>query len=334
VGSDRDNAAEGREPAAVSAARPAATRLEAVQRAVGNAGIGRLLASPGGERALRRLTVAPTLARWSWPWSKDPELLPTEPVETERTYELPPRMFIPKMEARAERERAGKHPPTPQKFEPGDHVWYYPHPDPDVPRITADLEVPRDLWFPGSTGPTDYQGHGMEISEFVIYETVVKEGRPHMAAKPGRPAWGTPAWINNNPGNLSGDKADVGQYKGKANWHYFLIFPSYQAGYDAIPKWLRAYGYYSKGILATMRAYAPASDGNNPDRYANDIVTALAGETTADGAAVTLDTRLEQLSDGQMRKVQDAIETAEGTVEGRTHARGSEELPWEIRKRL
>ena len=159
-------------------------------------------------------------------------------------------------------------------------------------------------------------------------------GQAAHGRQPGRPAWGTPAWINNNPGNLSGDKADVGQYKGKANWHYFLIFPSYQAGYDAIPKWLKAYGYYSKGILATMRAYAPASDGNDPDRYANDIVTALAGETTADGAAITLDTRLEQLSDGQMRKVQDAIVDAEGTVEGTTHARGSENLPWEIRKRL
>ena len=87
VGNDRDIAADGREPAAVSAARPAATRLEAVQRAVGNAGIGRLLAAPGGERALRQLTASPTLARWSWPWSKDPELLPTEPVEPERTYE-------------------------------------------------------------------------------------------------------------------------------------------------------------------------------------------------------------------------------------------------------
>ena len=327
MGNEHEVAADHTETAAAPGARSAATRLEAVQQAVGNAGLGRLLASPGGERALQRLTAPRSLARW--PWSKDPELLPTEPVEIEHEYELPPAMFIPKMEARAEREREGKHPPTPQKFEPGDHVWYYPHPDPDVPRITADLDVPRDLWFPGSTGSTDYKGHGMEISEFVIYETEVKEGKPHMKGKPG-----TTAWINNNPGNLSGNRADVGQYKGKANWHYFLIFPSYQAGYDAIPKWLEAYGYYGKGILATMRAYAPASDGNDPDGYAAGIVAALAGEKTAAGDPITLDTTLAQLSETQMRKVQDAIVKAEGTIPGTTHPRGDESLPWEIRKRL
>jgi hypothetical protein len=308
--------------------RPAASGLEAIKQAVGNAGMARLLASPGGARALQRLTSAQGLARW--PWSKEPVLQPDEPVEIKHEVELDPFMFIPKMEAHAERERQGKHPPTPQKFEPGDHVWYYEHPDPDIPRITADLDVPRDLWFPGSTGPTDYQGHGMEIREFVIYENEVKEGRPHMKGKPG-----TPAWINNNPGNLSGSKADVGQYKGKVNWHYFLIFPTYEAGYDAIPKWLKAYGYYSKGILATMKAYAPAGDGSNdPVRYANGIVSALAGETTPDGAPITLDTTLEQLSDAQMRKVQDAIVLAEGTIRGTPHTRDDENLPWEIRKRL
>ena len=283
--------------------------------------------SPGGARALRRLTSAQALARW--PWSQAPELQPDEPLEIEHQFEFDPIIFLPKMEAHAEREREGKHPPTPQKFEPGDHVWYYEHPDPDIPRITADLDVPRDLWFPGSTGPTDYQGHGMDIREFVIHENEVKEGWPHMRGKPG-----TTAWINNNPGNLSGNKADVGQYKGKVNWHYFLIFPTYQTGYDAIPKWLNAYGYYSKGILATMEAYAPASDGNDPVGYANGIVNALKGETTDEGAPITLDTTLVKLSDGQMRKVQDAIVKAEGTIPGITHTRDDANLPWEIRKRL
>lgn len=169
----------------------------------------------------------------------------------------------------------------------------------------------------------------MEISEFVIYADHVKEGKPHMRGKPG-----TPAWINNNPGNLSGSKGDVGQIKDKVNWHYFLIFPTPEAGYDAIPKWLKAYGYYTKSILGTMRAYAPVSDGNRPDEYADKIVAALTGEKTADGSAITLGTRLEQLSDKQMTKVQDAIKSAEGTIEGTTHARDSEKLPWEIRKRL
>jgi hypothetical protein len=327
VGRERDRVDEHAERSAPSGVRPAASGIGAVQQAVGNAGVSRLLASPGGARALQRLTAAQALARW--PWSKQPELLPDEPVEIKREVELDPTMFMPKMEAHAEREREGKHPPTPQTFEPGDHVWYYAHPDPDVPRITADLDVPRDLWFPGSTGPTDYGGHGMEIREFVIYETEVREGWPHMKGKPG-----TTAWINNNPGNLSGSKEDVGQYTGKANWHYFLIFPTYQAGYDAIPKWLKAYGYYSKGILATMEAYAPVRDGNDPGAYANGIVSALKGEKTADGAAITLDTTLDKLSEAQMHKVQDAIVKAEGTIAGVTHTRDDENLPWEIRKRL
>jgi hypothetical protein len=311
-------------------ARPAAGGLEAVQRAVGNAGMQRLLARPDGARRLRRMTAggAPrTLARWDWPWAKAPQLAPTEEESIKHEFEVSP--LVPKMEARAERERAGKHPPTPEKFEAGDHVWYYAHPDPDVPRITADLDVPRDLWFPKSTGPTDYEGHGMEISEFVVYADHVKEGKPHMKGKPG-----TTAWINNNPGNLSGSKADVGQIKGKVNWHYFLIFRTPEAGYDAIPKWLKAYGYYAKSILAAMRAYAPASDGNRPDDYAADVVAALKGEKTEDGSEITLDTRLEQLSDTQMTKVQDAIKKAEGTIPGTTHARDSQNLPWEIRKRL
>jgi hypothetical protein len=321
----RDILGDQAEEIALPGVRRAASSLPAIQQAVGNAGMGRLLTSPGGDRALQRLTSAQALTRWSW--SRAPQLQPDEPVEIEHEIEYRP--IIPKMEAYAERERTGKHPPTPLKFEPGDHVWYYAHPDPNIPRITADLEVPRDLWFPGSTGPTDYQGHGMEIREFVIYENEVKEGWPHMRGKPG-----TPAWINNNPGNLSGNKADVGQYKGKVNWHYFLIFPTYQAGYDAIPKWLKAYGYYSRGILSAMEAYAPASDGNDPVRYANDIVAALSGEKTADGAPITLSTTLDRLTDAQMRKFQDAIVAQEGTIKGITHSRDDENLPWEIRKRL
>ncbi len=83
-----------------------------------------------------------------------------------------------------------------------------------------------------------------------------------------------------------------------------------------------------------MKGYAPESDGNDPVRYANEIVAALTGETTADGAAITLDTTLDKLSDAQMRKVQDAIVKAEGSIPGVPHPRGDESLPWEIRKRL
>ena len=159
VGNDRDIAADGREPAAASPARPAATRLE-----VGPAR-GRKRRHRPAARVARRATRAAAadgradaralelaLEQGSGAAARPSRWNP------ERDVRAAAHIFVPKMEAHAERERAGKHPPTPQKFEPGDHVWYYPHPDPDVPRITADLDVPRDLWFPGSTGPDRLQG--------------------------------------------------------------------------------------------------------------------------------------------------------------------------------
>jgi hypothetical protein len=326
----RDFLARGPAPQgdARSARPPTTGALTALQRSLGNAGVARIAGAAGGPRTLHRALAGGTLARWSLPWQDAPQLNPDTPEPITREVELPP---MPRRmeEGHAVRERAGHHPPTPDKFEPGDHVWYYAHPNPEIPRITADYDVPRDLWFPASKGSTDYEGHGMEVREFVIYETEVKEGWPHMRGKPG-----TTAWINNNPGNLTGDSADIGQIKGKKNWHGFLIFPTYQAGYDAIPKWLKAYGYYSKGILEAIEKYAPASDGNKPVEYANGIVRALRGETTASGAAITLQTKLEDLSDTQMLKVQDAIVQAEGTIEGVPHARTDENLPWEIRQRL
>jgi hypothetical protein len=200
---------------------------------------------------------------------------------------------------------------------PGDHVWYYNG------MLSRDLDIPRGTWFPGSTSPTDYRGHGDEIFNFVIHANgEIRRGRPHM-----RNREGTHAWLNNNPGNLTGvvGGADFGQYRDKFNWHHFLIFPSYQAGYDAIARFLRSGGYRDLNITQAFHRYAPASDGNDPDGYANSVAAAAGVPTT---------TLVRDLSDAQMRHMQDKIVQIEGSVEGITLSPGSPELPNEIRSQL
>jgi hypothetical protein len=281
--------------------------LPALQRAIGNAAMGRLL------------------ARWG------PKLGPDEPVPIERNFELDPSTFVKSMDAPAERETGGpSHARLPEKFQPGDHAWYYPHPDPKVQRVFIDQNVPRDVWFPGSKGEFDFQDQGDKIRNFVIYPSEVREGKPQMTG-----GKGSMAWLNNNPGNLTYDGHDHGQYSGKLNWHSFYIFPDHATGRAAIPTWLKQNGYWPRSILLTIQKYAPQGDGKNkPDVYAQQIVDALAGTKTSKGEDVTLETTLQDLTTDQMTKVQDAIERVEGTIEGWPHSRTDTALPPEILSRL
>src|SRR5688572_9611911 len=93
-------------------------------------------------------------------------------------------------------------------LELGDHVWYWNH------RISLAPNIPRAEWFPGSNphDPSDFQGHGREIYNFVIHADEIARGRPHM-----RNHEGSFAWLNNNPGNITGlpDGPDFGQYPNK-----------------------------------------------------------------------------------------------------------------------
>jgi hypothetical protein len=196
----------------------------------------------------------------------------------------------------------------------GDHVWYYNG------MVSRALDIPRAAWFPGSTSATDYRGHGDEIFNFVVHANgEIRRGRPHM-----RNREGTYAWLNNNPGNLTGVAGgpDFGQYRDKFNWHQFLIFPSYQAGYDAIARFLRAGAYPNLNITQAFHRYAPASDGNDPDAYATAVAAAAGVPTT---------TLLRDLSDAQMKFLQDKIVQIEGSAEGVTLSSDSPDLPNEIR---
>ncbi|WP_181697125.1 peptidoglycan DD-metalloendopeptidase family protein [Nocardia sp. GTS18] len=203
-------------------------------------------------------------------------------------------------------------------LELGDHVWYWNG------RMSTDKNIPRAQWFPGTNphDPTDYGGHGKEIFHYVIHADEIARGRPHM-----RNHEGSFAWLNNNPGNITGVPGgpDYGQYPGKFNWHNFLIFPSWGAGYFAIAQLLRSASYRDLSILDGFARYAPASDGNDPATYAQAVANAL---------GISVDTRLGDLDDDQMRVVQDKIQEIEGAVPGASLAWDSEEVPPEIAAEL
>jgi murein DD-endopeptidase MepM/ murein hydrolase activator NlpD len=199
-------------------------------------------------------------------------------------------------------------------LELGDHVWYWNH------KISFDKNIPRADWFPGSnpSNPTDYQGHGKEIYNFVVHADEIARGRPHM-----RNYEGSYAWLNNNPGNITGQPGgpDFGQYPGKFNWHNFLIFPTWGDGWYAIAKLLRSNLYKNLSILEAFKKYAPESDGNNPVAYANSVAAAL---------GISVSTRVGDLDDSQMAVMQNKIQEVEGAIPGTSLTWNSDEIPAEI----
>lgn len=181
--------------------------------------------------------------------------------------------------------------------EPGDHIWYWNG------FTSQDLNIPQTSWSPGFQGPTDYLGHGEEIFNFVLYKDEIARGQPQL-----RNHAGGFAWLNNNPGNLTGSIGGpgYGQFPGKFNWHHFLTFPAWEIGFDAIARLLRGLRYTSLPITAAFSVYAPASDGNDPVRYANDVGAALgvSPETTFIG----------DLDDDQMLVMQNKTIEIEGPL--------------------
>jgi hypothetical protein len=205
-------------------------------------------------------------------------------------------------------------------LEPGDHVWYWNG------NLSRDLDIPRASWFPGSNphDRTDYLGNGKDIYNFVIYESEIARGRPQM-----RQLEGSYAWLNNNPGNITGQPgwANFGAYPDKFNWHHFLIFPSWESGYDAIAQLLRTAHYVDLSITDALSRYAPASDGNDPVAYA----AAVAAAAGADPHSATI----RDLDDaGLMYLMQDKITEIEGVVAGYTFAYDDTAVPEEIRAEL
>jgi hypothetical protein len=105
-----------------------------------------------------------------------------------------------------------------------------------------------------------------------------------------------------------------------------LIFPDYDTGFTAIGKFLRRGPYPSLSILEAFRKYAPAGDGGNrPDDYAAELAAAV---------GVPMSTLVRDLSDAQMLEMQKKIVQIEGSIEGTTLSRGSQDVPLVIRNLL
>ncbi|TFV61564.1 hypothetical protein E4P42_01335 [Mycobacterium sp. PS03-16] len=223
---------------------------------------------------------------------------------------------------------------------PGDHVWFWNG------NISKAQDIPRFDWFDGLNGirlnphdPTDYGGHGKEIHNFVVHANgMIRRGQPHMMGFAG-----TFAWLDNNPGNITGvhNGTNWGQYPNKFNWHSFLVFPTEEAGRDAIRRVLLEGGYPAKtkgakqwpagryrdlGITEAFHRWAPAGDGNNkPDIY---------GAKAAQAAGVSEATAIGTLSPEQMSAVQDAVKDMEGWVPGDEWHRDDPRVPAQVRAAL
>jgi hypothetical protein len=211
----------------------------------------------------------------------------------------------------------------------GDHVWYYDGKGNANAiageQMSTDLDIPRLKWFPSARpgDKTDYRDNGTHIFEFVIYDNEIRMGQPHLTH--GR---GSFAWLNNNPGNITGVAGgpDFGQFAGKFNWHNFLIFPDYGTGFAAIASFLGRGPYPNLSILEAFRKYAPAGDGGNrPDDYAAELAAAV---------GVPVSTLVRELSQAQMLEMQTKIVHIEGSIEGTTLSRDSQDVPQAIRNLL
>jgi hypothetical protein len=121
---------------------------------------------------------------------------------------------------------------------------------------------------------------------------------------------GTLAWRNNNPGNLKwGEFAkDNGAIGPGGGGH--AVFPDYKTGRLAQKKLLftNIRGYNTKSIQEAIAIYAPSSDkANKPKQYARYIASQL---------QVSLNTKLNELSDNKKEKMIDAIQAYEGFKKG------------------
>jgi hypothetical protein len=82
---------------------------------------------------------------------------------------------------------------------------------------------------------------------------------------------GTVAYANNNPGNL----VFAGQSGATLGAGGFARFATYSDGLNALNDQIQLYAGRGMSIQDMMNVYAPASPGNNPVAYANQVADAL-----------------------------------------------------------
>jgi peptidoglycan hydrolase-like protein with peptidoglycan-binding domain len=155
----------------------------------------------------------------------------------------------------------------------------------------------------GRTAPGT-SGTQAGVGNYVVYQDEVRAG-------------GTLAWRNTNPGNIIAGSFARNHGAIGSNGR-FAVWPTEAAGMDAIVALLRTGTYQSKTVLQAMQTYAPASDNNDPEAYANNIRRMTGIEPSR---------QMSSLNDDEMQAMAGAIRRVEGWRAGTSYARGNAANP-------
>jgi|GEM_PF-6914374 len=120
-----------------------------------------------------------------------------------------------------------------------------------------------------------------------------------------RRSGGSHAWRNNNPGNIKGNPPSPGQIG--VDPQGFAIFPDKETGRKALNHLLHKPFYQNRTVNEVIKKYAPPKE-NNTAKY-QAFVAKLTG--------LNPNTKLSDLTEEQLNKLQAAIERYEGWREGK-----------------
>ena len=117
---------------------------------------------------------------------------------------------------------------------------------------------------------------------------------------------GSASWRNNNPGNIIKSKFALnnGAIGTTDRW---AVFRDEETGLNAMKKLLLSKNYADLSIRGAINRWAPSSDNNNPEKYANFV---------AKTAGLSIDARIKDLSADDLTKMVRAMQKFEGWIPG------------------
>lgn len=117
---------------------------------------------------------------------------------------------------------------------------------------------------------------------------------------------GSPAWRNNNPGNIrkaiaAHDSSVIGTTE---EW---AVYPDEETGLEAITRLLRSKNYRNLTVKDAIHRWAPWSDGNNPENYTKRV-SKMTG--------LNANAKIADLNDKDLKQIARAIQQVEGWIVG------------------
>lgn len=154
---------------------------------------------------------------------------------------------------------------------------------------------------PRRTSATGRPNRASEMSKDVVYENA--DGTRH------KRTGGSRAWRNSNPGNIrysefAREMGAIGQAGG------FAVFPDEETGMRAISQLLRSDSYNRLTVAGAISRYAPPSE-NNTAAYHRQIEKMT---------GLSINKRMNDLTDAELARITNAIRTIEGWTPGRVMA--------------